>query len=249
MPSLQILISTTLSRLPAVEAVLLPPHAGVSYVVSCQGVPPDEPFLPPFTRDDVAFFPMAGLGLSRNRNAAFKHATAPYLLLCDDDERLCPQTVLGIAEDFHWHPRWDIIQYQTSGAGKHYPSPYVSSVELAMRRAVAEAVSFDERFGLGSPELACGEEEVFVSDALRRGFSLGRLPKVVCTLASEGTGKGFLASEKVQRSKGAVFAYVHGAARARLLCLREALSWSLRGKVSPLPMLRNMFWGIRYVKP
>ncbi len=246
--TLQILICTTLSRLSAVQSVLLPPLTDVSYLVSCQGVSDSAAFVPPFSRPDVVFFTMPEFGLSRNRNAALLHSSADFLLLCDDDERLCKQTVLGIVTDFLSHPEWDIIQYQFSGGGKRYPSTYVSSVELALSRVVARSVRFDERFGLGSPYLACGEEEVFVADARRRGFTFGYLPRVVCTVANAGTGSAFLANPRVQRSKGAVFCLTRGAVYAYCKCFREALGWMLRRGVNPIPLLCNMFWGIRYVR-
>ncbi len=245
MAQLEILICTTLKRLHQVYDVLLPPMAEVAYVVSCQGVQDELPS--PFQRPDVRFFTMKEMGLSRNRNAAFLHSTAPFLLLCDDDERLVPQTVQGIVEDFNAHPDADIIQYQFTGMGKRYPSAYVSSVELALRRKVAEAVRFDERFGIGSEHLACGEEEVFVSDALKQGFRLCHLPKTVCTVDGAGTGSLFLSEANVQRSKGAVFCLTRGRAYAYYKCTREALGYMLRQGVNPLPLLRNMYWGIRYV--
>ncbi len=245
MAQLEILICTTLKRLHQVYNVLLPPMADVAYVVSCQGVHDELPS--PFQREDVRFFTMKEMGLSRNRNAAFLHSTAPFLLLCDDDERLVPQTAQGIVEDFNAHPDADIIQYQFTGTGKQYPSSFVSSVELAIRRKVAEAVRFDERFGIGSEHLACGEEEVFVSDALKQGFRLCHLPKTVCTVDGAGTGSLFLSEAKVQRSKGAVFCLTRGRAHAYYKCTREALGYMLRQGVNPLPLLRNMYWGIRYV--
>ncbi len=242
---LDILVCTTLARLKGVERVLLPPIDGVGYVVSCQGV--DEPIASPFSlRPDVRFFTMSGLGLSRNRNAAFFHAEADLLLLCDDDERLCERTVRSVAEDFDNHPEWDIIQYHADGLGKRYPSAYVSSVELAMRATVARAVSFDERFGVGSPYLACGEEEVFVADARRQGFRIGSVEKVICTLDGGSTGSRFLTDTRVQRSKGAVFRLTRGRTYSYYKCTREAMGWALRRGVNPLPLLRNMFWGIRY---
>ncbi len=246
MTSLQVLICTTLERLGNVERVLLPPMEGVSYVVSCQGV--EETFASPFNREDVELITMRGYGLSRNRNAALAHSKADLLLLADDDERLCPETLKGIPDDFSAHPEWDLLQYRTEGTGKAYPPVYLSSVELAMKRKVAEQVRFDERFGKGSEELACGEEEVFVHEARAKGFHLGYVPKTVCRLEGDGTGSSFLTDPRVQRSKGAVFCHCRGRAYAYYKCLREALGWALRKGANPLPLLRNMLWGIRYVK-
>ncbi len=245
MAQLEILICTTLERLHQAQNVLLPAHDDIAYVVSCQGVKDAMPS--PFQRPDVRFFTMTGMGLSQNRNAAFAHSQAPFLLLCDDDERLCQQTVLGIAEDFRAHPDADIIQYQFTGIGKRYPSSFVSSVELAMRHEVAEEVRFDERFGQGSLHLSCGEEEVFVHDARKRGFRLIYVPKQVCSIEGDSTGSLFLSEAKVQRSKGATFCLTRGRMYAYYKCTREALGYLLRQGVNPLPLLKNMYWGIRYV--
>ncbi len=246
--ALQILLCTTLPRLAQAYGALAEPVEGISYIVSCQGVPEGFAPKPPAERTDVTLLPLSGLGLSRNRNNAFSHATAPYLLLCDDDERLCTDTLRGIAADFEAHPQWDMIQYQMQGTGKRYPADYITSGELAMRLKVALNVRFDERFGLGSPCLACGEEEVFVHDAKLKGFRLGRLPKTVCTISNPGTGHSFLSSRRVQRSKGAAFCHTLGPARASLRCIREAASCTLRHCANPLPLLRILFWGINYAR-
>ncbi len=242
---LDILICTTLERLPRVESLLLPPMEGVHYVVSCQGV--DSPFPSPFGRDDVSFHTVRGIGLSRNRNEAIAHSMGDILLFCDDDEHLIPATVRGIVSDFLQHSEWDIILYQFRGNGKRYPSSYVSSVELAVRRRVVDVVRFDERFGLGSEHLACGEEDVFVCDARRHGFGVGTTNDVVCHVDGDTTGCRFLSDPRVQRSKGAVFCYVYGRKCAYYKSVREALSWLLRYGSNPVPLLKNMFWGIRYV--
>jgi len=246
--TLEILICTTIERLKNVEQVLLPPIDGVRYLVSCQGIEAGAEDHRPSDRCDLTFIAMPHRGLSRNRNAALRKATGDLLLMADDDEQLDEQTVRGIPSDFEQHPEWDLIQYQMDGAGKSYPSDYVSSCELVMRRKVAESVSFDERFGIGSEELASGEEEVFVSDATKAGFSMGRLDKVVCHIQGATTGQRFLQDARVQRSKGAVFCRTRGAGYAYYKCTREALGWMLRKGVNPWPLLKNMFWGIRYVK-
>ena len=246
--TLEILICTTVERLHRVAQLLLPPMKEVSYMVSCQGGEPQEDENAPFGREDVVLLTMPERGLSKNRNKTFLSSTGDLLLLCDDDEVLNEETVRGIISDFEQHPEWDIIQYEAEGLGKHYPSEYVSSVELALRRWVADSVRFNERFGLGSPELASGEEEVFLHDARGAGATLGYLPKVVCRVEGESTGKRFLADGRVQRSKGAVFCYTRGKCYAYYKCTREAMGWMLRKRVNPLPLLRNMYWGIRYVK-
>ncbi len=243
--NIQILISTTAQRLQNVHQVLLPPADGVSYVVSCQGV--TGVMADPFQRGDVTFLTMKEMGLSRNRNNCLTHATGDILLLADDDEQLVPATVMAMERHFAEHPAWDIIQYRIGGIGKKYPSDYYSSVELAMRASVAKVLRFDPRFGLGSECLACGEEEVFIHDARRHGFIVGAMPQTICHIEGETTGTRFVDDEGVQRAKGAVLAYTMGQSRAKARCVREAMSRAARANVNPLPLLRNMWWGVKYI--
>ncbi len=243
----EILICTTLHRLKQAAQVLLPPMSGVAYVVSCQGGEPTVEDRALFARPDVRLVWMQEMGLSRNRNNAFAHAQGDVLVIADDDNLLCAATVQGIRQDFDNNPQWDIIQYRMQGSGKPFPALYVSSCELAMRRCVAQCIVFDERFGLGSEYLACGEEEVFVSDAHRMNFGFGQLDKVLCTVDGPTTGDRFLNDARVQRGKGATFARTRGACYAYYRCTREAMGYFFRRGINPLPLLRNMFWGIRYI--
>ncbi len=242
----EILICTTVQRLRLAVQVLLPPMDGVAYLVSCQGGEPTAGERALFARPDVRLVWMQEMGLSRNRNHAFTHAQGEILVLADDDNPLCAATIQGMQQDFDDHPQWDIIQYRMQGSGKPFPALYVSSCELAMRRCVAQRIVFDERFGLGSEYLASGEEEVFVSDARLAGFCLGQLDKVLSTVDGSTTGDRFLTDIRVQRSKGATFARTRGAGYAYYKCTREALGYFLRQGINPLPLLRNMFRGIRY---
>lgn len=261
--TVEVLLCTTAPRLHRVAQVVLPPLPGVRYLVSCQRTD-DEAWaslssLPGLyqvegpssirsLRPDVTILTLPGRGLSRNRNHALAHATGDLLLLADDDELLCPETLQAMPADFAARPRCGILLYEAEGSGKRYPADYVSSCEVALRREVARSVRFDERFGLGSEALACGEEELFVWEARRRGHGVGRVPRVVCRVEGETTGRRFLSDPRVQRSKGALLARTRGPLPALWLCLREAASYTLRHGANPLPLLRNMLWGIRYVQ-
>lgn len=261
--TIEVLLCTTAPRLHTVAQVLLPPRPGVRYLVSCQQLDDAawaaiRPAPGVYTieggssirslRPDVAFLTLPGRGLSRNRNHALAHATGDLLLLADDDEQLLPDTLDAMPADFAASPQCGILLYEAEGSGKRYPADYVSSWEVALRHEVARSVRFDERFGLGSAELACGEEELFVWEARRRGYGVGRMPRVVCRVEGETTGRRFLRDPRVQRSKGALLAVMHGPWRALLLCLREAASYSVRYGANPFPLLRHMLWGIRYVR-
>ncbi len=243
----EILICTTIKRLSKVEKILLPPQTGISYLIGIQGGVPTAEQLAPFLRSDIRTVWMQEMGLSRNRNLVLHHARADLLVIADDDNMLVAETIAGLTRDFNEHPHWDIIQYRMSGSGKPFPAIYVSSCELVMRRRSIGSLRFDVRFGLGSEHLASGEEEVFVFQAIKKGLQMGQLDKPLCKVEGATTGDFFLTNPRVQRSKGAVFALTRGRWWALYRCTRETMGYMLRQGVNPLPLLRNMWWGISYV--
>lgn len=240
----EILICTTLPRLQQALQVPLPPMPDVSYLISVQGGVPG--FVP--ARDDIHIVWMAEMGLSKNRNLALSKARGDVLVIADDDNELIAETIRELPRLFTEHPTWDIVQLRMQGSGKPFPALYVSSCELALRRTTAGTLRFDERFGLGSKHLACGEEEVFCETARRRGLNIEQVNRFLCRISSPTTGDRFLSDPRVQRSKGAMFAFTRGRWWAIYKCTREALGHFLRRGTNPFPLLKNMFWGIRYVK-
>lgn len=240
----EILICTTLERLQQALRVPLPPMPGVSYLLSVQGGEPGH--IP--GRPDIRVAWMRERGLCKNRNLALSLARGDVLVIADDDNELVPETIQSVAGIFEEHPTWDIIQLRGEGSGKPFPAPYVSSWELVLRRATAGRLRFDERFGLGSRHLACGEEDVFCHAAQRRGLHIRQADRFLCRVNGPTTGDRFLSDPRVQRSKGAVFALTRGCLQAYYKCTREAIGWFVRKGTNPFPLLKNMFWGIRYIK-
>ena len=52
----------------------------------------------------------------------------------------------------------------------------------------------------------------------------------------------------MQRSKGATFYYTKGLVYACLKSVRESLSLMLKKGANPLPIFRNMIWGVNYIR-
>ncbi len=262
MPVLELLICTIDDGIHAIPSILLPQRADVRYLVSWQqarikGSPiPDELKY----REDVRVFTLQGEGLSANRNNALAHAEGDILLLSDDDTQYRPEYFDRILQAFAGHPEADFICFQgLDEAGepiRPYPEQpfyyahrpygvYYCSWEIAFRRSNS-LPRFDERFGLKSAYLACGEEEIFIHDAHLRGMRILYLPIPVVQTDKETTGGRFLTSPAVQRSKGAVLCYMHGPFGALLRCVKYALC--LQGKAARLSILKNLTDGIRYIK-
>ena len=262
MLTIQFLISTLGERIAQAAKVLLPPMEGVSYVVVWQrnGIGSDALPAELKVREDVSIVEDNGKGLARSRNIALENATADLLVITDDDNRYDTAAIELIRNAFEKHPTAGLIQFQAlSMEGKplrNYPAfpytyetrprgTYFCSVELVMRRK-ANLPRFDERFGLGA-ELGCGEEEVFVHEAVKRGVKMIYVPQPLVRTDGATTGGRFLTDAAVQRAKGAVLCILHGKVGAWLrLCSQvmqlHGITWQKRKEIA-----HNMCLGIQKV--
>ena len=262
MLTIQFLISTLGERIAQAAKVLLPPVEGVSYVVVWQrnGIGSDALPAELKEREDVSIVEDNGKGLARSRNIALENATADLLVITDDDNRYDTAAIELIRNAFEKHPTAGLIQFQAlTMEGKplrNYPAfpytyetrprgTYFCSVELVMRRK-ANLPRFDERFGLGA-ELGCGEEEVFVHEAVKRGVKMIYVPQPLVRTDGATTGGRFLTDAAVQRAKGAVLCILHGKVGAWLrLCSQvmqlHGIAWQKRKEIA-----HNMCLGIQKV--
>ena len=262
MLTIQFLISTLGERIAQAAKVLLPPVEGVSYVVVWQrnGIGSDALPAELKEREDVSIVEDNGKGLARSRNIALENATADLLVITDDDNRYDTAAIELIRNAFEKHPTAGLIQFQAlTMEGKplrNYPAfpytyetrprgTYFCSVELVMRRK-ANLPRFDERFGLGA-ELGCGEEEVFVHEAVKRGVKMIYVPQPLVRTDGATTGGRFLTDAKVQKAKGAVLCILHGKVGAWLrLCSQvmqlHGITWQKRKEIA-----HNMCLGIQKV--
>ena len=262
MLTIQFVISTLGERIAQAAKVLLPSMEGVSYVVVWQrnGIGSDALPAELKEREDVSIVEDNGKGLARSRNIALENATADLLVITDDDNRYDTAAIELIRNAFEKHPTAGLIQFQAlSMEGKplrNYPAfpyayetrprgTYFCSVELVMRRK-ANLPRFDERFGLGA-ELGCGEEEVFVHEAVKRGVKMIYVPQPLVRTDGATTGGRFLTDAAVQRAKGAVLCILHGKVGAWLrLCSQvmqlHGITWQKRKEIA-----HNMCLGIQKV--
>ena len=262
MLTIQFLISTLGERIAQAAKVLLPPMEGVSYVVVWQrnGIGSDTLPAELKEREDVSIVEDNGKGLARSRNIALENATADLLVITDDDNRYDTAAIELIRNAFEKHPTAGLIQFQAlTMEGKplrNYPAfpyayetrprgTYFCSVELVMRRK-ANLPRFDERFGLGA-ELGCGEEEVFVHEAVKRGVKMIYVPQPLVRTDGATTGGRFLTDANVQKAKGAVLCILHGKVGAWLrLCSQvmqlHGITWQKRKEIA-----HNMCLGIQKV--
>ena len=217
--TLQLLICTLDDRIQSVPQLLIEPVPGISYLVSWQhrdGYVPCE--LPQaLKRHDVEVAIIDGKGLSRNRNNCLKMATGDICLIADDDCLYTRERLQSVIDTFTAHPDVAIATFkaQNDVAPKVYPGYsfslaqparkyYVTSFEIAFRRSMMPAgLRFDENFGLGSGVFDCGEESVFIHDALRAGLSCRFFPTVVVEHLGPTTQSTHAADPGVLMARGA----------------------------------------------
>ena len=273
--SLYVLISTIDNGIHQVPEVLLPPEDGVFYVVSWQQTTPSQYVAPPQEltgRKDVVISPLEGRGLCRNRNHAIEVAISlqedaledAVFIIADDDERIEKDAFKNIRELYSRYPKLDVSLFRMKDIDngcllKRYPKTmtsfalcpryyYPSSVEMTFRsRLSLMGIRFDERFGIGSEKLAAGEEDVFLTDALRHGLQVWICPHVLCSTKAQTTGSRVL-DKKVLRSKGAVYGYRLPLIKAFFRSCREALSLAVRNRQSFFLIFRNIWYGVKYIR-
>ena len=266
MMTIDILICSLNKGIVRVENVLRQPEEGVRYIVSYQYT--DERYLDLIPdvlrqRSDVEIHTINGKGLSANRNAALAKATADVVVFADDDARFTDESFSNIRAAFESHADIDIAFFQaTTYTGKplkaypaeerHFtaiPRDYnISAIEMAVKRqSIQGTLSFDERFGLGAPFLTCGEEEVWLYDALRLGLKVHYFPVKIVETSTMLKRSLVYVDAGVQRSKGAFCYYTMGR-RAWIHCLKFAIKGTRQGFCHFLPMMRHLSEGIRYIK-
>ena len=231
--------------------MLMPPQEGISYVVSMQWTDKSYLNLIPDVlkeRKDVTLTLLEGNGLSRNRNNAIAHSVADIMVIADDDCRYKSEYMETIRKAYTDHPQADIITFEALDMDGHphhpYPADYICSVEMTFRLKVKTL--FNLRFGLGSGLFCSGEEQVWMKDAEREGYSHIFIEKPIVMTPAETTGnqQRFTASPQLQQSKGATFRYIYGTEEALWRSVKEAGWYMVHKHVNPLPILYNMIKGI-----
>lgn len=265
MTTLDILVCTFNKGIVRVADLLREPQEGIQYIVSYQYN--DERYLDLIpdelkNRSDVVLFEHRGQGLSANRNLALEKSKADLYMFADDDERFTDTTFRTIFDTFEAHPDIDVAFFTaTTYTGKPLkdypdeefvmngmPSTYaISTIEMVCRRGVKEKVRFDERFGLGAQFLTCGEEEIWMYDAVKAGLTMRFFPIKTVETSTLLKRRMIYVDAGVQRSYGAQEYYRHGG-RAWLSCLRYALRAARKRQSHFWPMMKHLAEGIRYMQ-
>lgn len=258
--ALQVLICTYGSDgIERVASAVHPEVEGIEYLVSWQT---DGEYEVPtaLERPDFHILRSTTKGLAVNRNIALSKATAPLLLISDDDVDYTEEGLRAVVDAFHRHMSIDIVTFRYTSAShtKHYPSStfnlgspekgyFVTSFEIALRReAVQGKIWFNENFGIGAA-FPSGEEEIFICDCLASGLKGIFEPITIARHDGTTTSDRNLMLASRPQTKGAVFLRLHPRDwpfRLAIHALREIPLWRKGLVPSPLSYCRNWLKGV-----
>ena len=262
-PLLSILISTINERIESLTRVLLPHDERVHYIVSWQLTKEMEPrwlgTLVFSDRKDVSIEVSHGAGLAASRNKALSMCETPFALIADDDVVYSPNAITTILKAFDDHKEADVLCFQAEDRQGNLLQPYpksetdykdwprgysASSVEIALRLRY-DTPRFDTRFGQGSSDLVCGEEEVFLHECAVRGHSIRFVPKTILQTDGQTTSKRLSRHPKFMLTKGATLRMVCGRTGAWMRTIKYALQAPYGEKTWTFRLLAQ---GIRYIQ-
>lgn len=261
--NITVLISTIgQNGIVRVSVMNLPEMDGVDYVVAWQNSGDCKLPVCLANRGDIQIVRNPGIGLSQNRNFLLDMGIGDIVVISDDDLNYEPEYFEAVRRIYETNPGVDIALFrycnnygsfekmypsQPVKIGHKYPKDYfVSSVEITFRRNVrTENLRFREEFGLGAPLFGCGEEEIFIRDAIRKGCEVWFFPQNLCIHAAETTGTRRITDRRVYWGIGASTAYTQP-----LLCFLRfpviAMRGAAGGKMRFFPALAGLYGGAVY---
>ncbi len=248
-PSLQIVIATCgADGLHRTAAMHLPRLPRVAWLVECQTAGGAGLVIPQvLRRPDVEVRFNATRGLSANRNMMLRDATAPYVMIADDDLEFSSDGIVRLLETMDANPGISLFCFRHDGPGRRrYPAAekelrayalrrhYPCSFEIALRvnDVRDKKLEFNELAGIGAPYLCAGEEDLFVFGLLKSGLR-GRFYPFTVTTHRGLTTNDRNDSPAMWRTRGAVLRKLH------------PLTWPLRVIRHPRHLL-HMMQGVVY---
>ena len=171
----------------------------------------------------VRFVTTAFRGLSKNRNTAFAYASGEFLLIADDDLRFCNDLENTVTKAFDSLPQADIIVFNTKtlnmpddrlsrdGNSKSFKVGLLNfsrygSCSIAIRHSclAKSRIKMSEYFGAGSGKISCGEDSIFLRDALRSGMTIYAYPATISVIDQSSSSWFTSCDERFMYDKGAV---------------------------------------------
>lgn len=175
-------------------------------------------------------------GVGLNRNNALMRATGDICLFADDDMVYCDNYIETVEKAFIDHPDADVIAFNlaekipTRYIIKHFERVwYLNYLRYGTAR-IAVKLSSIRRNGLafnlcfgGGTEHSHGEDNIFLTECLKKGLKIYAVPEVIAKLTDEREStwnKGY--DEKYLKDQGALYKTI-SRHWWKLLCLQDAI--------------------------
>ena len=216
MLSLDIAVSTYKPEgILRVEKMVIDPIPGIRYVVSWQeheNAPIPDSLK---HREDIEIHRLEKKGLSSNRNNSLAFCNSDLVLISDDDMQYSSSGLKTIIDCFERNPEVEVGTFKVKyGIPKIYPDQdcnlslpfpkkyFGSSVEIAFRKEPLRNLKFNEKMGLGTSKFQSGEDELFLIEAIKKGFNCRFFNSLIGTHPGESTGD--LISPGILRGQGLI---------------------------------------------
>lgn len=173
--------------------------------------------------ENITMLSFNEIGLSKSRNRGLEYSDADIILLTDDDviyEKNCDDVIRCAFEKnkdadiitFQVKtPEGDLLKNYHKDSFKHNKRSVlkVSSIEMAIKKTSIDKykIKYNEKFGLGAKYVS-GEENIFLTDCIRKGMNVVYEPKIINIHPKETSGSDL--NLKAVYSKGALFYRLFG---------------------------------------
>lgn len=206
----------------------------------------------------------ADKGVGKNRNIALLSATGDYLIIADEDMVYKEGYVGTVLQAFDQKPKADIIIFELNYLNRftkgHKPNKKMKQIHLynSMRYGAARIAIKKESFlksniwfsllyGGGAP-YSCGEDALFIREALRKGLKIYASPHVIADVKQEESSwfKGYTNKYYIDRG-----VWLANAFPVMKYLLSLYYTWQLRStseEFSTSQIARMIFKGIMTFK-
>lgn len=191
-PEIEVIVATMHDKAPVCLADFKDAPQNVALTIINQSDKEGE-----VVKDNVRWINTKSRGLSKSRNIGIKIATSNLCLLSDNDVFINFKKLGFIAPMINKEDVGCVVCGNISDVGfntnkliflNKRKALKVCSWQIILNRKRVKDIFFDERFGLGSDLNNSGEENIYLTDILRKGIKIIAIPSKLIDHRDSGTG-------------------------------------------------------------
>ena len=201
----------------------------------------------------ITYLSFAERGVGLNRNNALMRAEADVCLFADDDMVYVDDYVEKVQKAFQQFPDADVIAFNLIEPKviryvikKVYKVGFLNylrfgtaRVAIRLKSVREKGIYFNQCFG-GGTEHSHGEDNIFLTDCLRKGLKMYAVPEYIAELTEERPSTWKIGyDEKYFRDQGALYRMI-SPRWWKLLCIQDAVRHRTMYKKSVWKILKMM---------